>query len=98
MGASSARPPSTSRLAMRASRKFLPPLASSLQMSKNTRFVQAPDRVDPVFGQRATGCCRLRALVGCSDDEIRRLGVDSVSWRGARFSAVLIPAEPQPAE
>ena len=32
---------------------------------------------------------------GCSDDEIRRLGVDSVSWRGARFNAVLVPAEPQ---
>ena len=30
---------------------------------------------------------------GCSDDEIRRLGVDSVSWRGARFSAVLAPAD-----
>ena len=32
--------------------------------------------------------------MGCSDDEIKRLGVDSVAWRGARFSAVLIPAEP----
>ena len=31
------------------------------------------------------------------DDEIRRLGPDSVSWRGARFSAVLVPAE-SPAE
>ena len=30
--------------------------------------------------------------LGCSDHEIRRLGVDSVSWRGARFSAVLVPA------
>jgi hypothetical protein len=35
---------------------------------------------------------------GVKDDEIRRLGVDSVSWRGARFSAVLVPAEPNPAE
>jgi hypothetical protein len=35
---------------------------------------------------------------GCSDDEIRRLGVDSVSWRGARFSAVLVPAEPASSE
>ena len=34
---------------------------------------------------------------GCGDDEIRRLGVDSVSWRGARFSAVLAPAD-SPAE
>jgi hypothetical protein len=32
---------------------------------------------------------------GCKDDEIRRLGVDSVSWRGARFSAVLAPTDGQ---
>jgi hypothetical protein len=32
---------------------------------------------------------------GVKDDEIRRLGVDSVSWRGARFSAVLVSSEPQ---
>jgi hypothetical protein len=31
--------------------------------------------------------------LGTNDDEIRRLGVDSVSWRGARFSAVLVPVE-----
>jgi len=37
-------------------------------------------------------------MFGCSDDEIIRLGADSVSWRGARFSAVLVPAEPKPAE
>ena len=29
---------------------------------------------------------------GSTDDEIRRIGVDCVSWRGARFTAVLIPA------
>ena len=34
---------------------------------------------------------------GVKDDEIRRLGVDCVSWRGARFSAVLVPTEPDPA-
>ena len=34
---------------------------------------------------------------GSSDDEITRLGVDSVSWRGARFSAALAPPdEPLP--
>jgi hypothetical protein len=33
---------------------------------------------------------------GVKDDEIRRLGVDSVSWRGAQFRAVLAPAEPTP--
>jgi hypothetical protein len=33
---------------------------------------------------------------GSVDDEIRRIGVDCVSWRGARFTAVLI-AEPDTA-
>jgi len=33
---------------------------------------------------------------GVKDDEITRLGVDSVSWRGAQFKAMLIvPTEPQ---
>ena len=32
---------------------------------------------------------------GVSDDEIRRLGVDSISWRGAQFKAVLVSTEPQ---
>jgi hypothetical protein len=31
--------------------------------------------------------------LGVKDDEIRRLGVDSVSWRGAHFKAVLSAAE-----
>jgi hypothetical protein len=31
---------------------------------------------------------------GGKDDEIKRLGIDSVSWRGARFSAVLVPTDP----
>jgi hypothetical protein len=30
---------------------------------------------------------------GVTDDEIKRLGVDSVSWRDAHFRAVLVPAE-----
>ncbi len=33
--------------------------------------------------------------LGVKDDEIRRLGVDSVSWRGAHFRALLVPAESQ---
>jgi hypothetical protein len=33
---------------------------------------------------------------GSSNDEITILGVDTVSWRGARFSAVLVPPEPAP--
>jgi hypothetical protein len=36
-------------------------------------------------------------MFGCSDDEIRRLGVDTVAWRGARFTAVPVPAEQAPA-
>ncbi len=34
---------------------------------------------------------------GTKDDEIRRLGVDCVSWRGAQFSAVLAPTDSQAA-
>jgi hypothetical protein len=34
---------------------------------------------------------------GCSDSEIVRLGVDTVSWRGARFRAVLVAPKHQPA-
>ncbi len=30
---------------------------------------------------------------GVKDDEITRLGVDCVSWRGAQFKAVLVPTE-----
>jgi hypothetical protein len=30
---------------------------------------------------------------GVKDDEIMRLGVDCVSWRGAQFRAVLVPTE-----
>lgn len=33
---------------------------------------------------------------GSADTEIMRVGVDCVSWRGARFTAVLVP-EPEPA-
>ena len=31
---------------------------------------------------------------GCSRDEIVVIGADTVSWRGARFSAVPAPPEP----
>lgn len=33
---------------------------------------------------------------GCGNDEIIVLGVDTVAWRGARFSAVPVPADPRP--
>jgi hypothetical protein len=29
--------------------------------------------------------------LGCKDAEIIRLGADAVAWRGARYTAVLIP-------
>ena len=35
-------------------------------------------------------------MFGCSDSEIRRLSTDSVSWRGARFTAVPIPVDLPP--
>ena len=31
--------------------------------------------------------------LGCTDSEIIRLGGDSVSWRGARYTAVAIPSD-----
>jgi hypothetical protein len=34
---------------------------------------------------------------GVKDDEIRRLGVDCVSWRGAHFRAVLVVPTEAPA-
>jgi hypothetical protein len=32
---------------------------------------------------------------GSSNNEITILGVDTVAWRGARFSAVPVPTEPR---
>ena len=31
--------------------------------------------------------------LGCSDDEIMRLGPDAVAWRGAIYKAVPVPGE-----
>lgn len=33
-------------------------------------------------------------MFGSVENEIQIVGVDSVAWRGARFSAVPVPAEP----
>jgi hypothetical protein len=33
---------------------------------------------------------------GSGNNEITILGVDTVAWRGARFSAVPVPADPRP--
>lgn len=78
-------------------RKFSPPGASSPEMSKKyeiysgRRVVSIQYSVTPL--QAAVDYAR---SFGSADDEIRRIGVDCVSWRGARFTAVLI-AEPDPA-
>jgi hypothetical protein len=37
-------------------------------------------------------------MFGGRDDEIRMVGVDTVTWRGARFSAAPVSAEQLPAE
>jgi hypothetical protein len=34
----------------------------------------------------------LRSL-GCRNDEIVRLGIDAIAWRGARYSAVQVNAD-----
>ena len=57
------------------------------------RVVSTQDSVSPL--QAVVDYAR---SLGCKDDEIRRLGVDAVSWRGARFSAALAPTEDRPAE
>jgi hypothetical protein len=35
------------------------------------------------------------SALGCKRDEIMTIGVDTVAWRGARFSAVPAPPEPR---
>jgi hypothetical protein len=35
-------------------------------------------------------------MFGCSNDEIMRLSVDTVAWRGARFRAVPVAADDEP--
>ena len=80
-------------------RKFLLPFASYLQMSKKYEIRSGRRMVSTQHSSSA-----LQAAVdyvrtfGCRNDEITILGVDTVAWRGARFSAVLVPAEPPPVE
>jgi len=38
------------------------------------------------------------SMFGCKRDEIVTIGVDTVAWRGARYSAVLAPPEPSRSE
>ena len=90
-------PPSLSNIS--GARKFSLPFASYLQMSKKYEIRSGRRTVSMQHSSSA-----LQAAVdyvrtfGCSNDEITILGVDTVAWRGARFSAVLVPAEPPPVE
>ena len=75
-----------------AARLGVVPAASHLRMTKRyeiysgRRAVSVEHSISPL--QAALDYAR---SFGFADDEIRRVGVDSVAWRGARFTAVLIP-------
>ena len=68
-------------------------MSKNYEIHSGKRVVSTQDSATPL--QAVVDYMR---SLGCRDDEIRRLGVDSVSWRGARFRAVLVPAEPTPVE
>ena len=75
--------------------------ATRRPFSTSTR--RAPKRYEIRSGRRTvsvqTSSSALQATVdylrsfGCDRDEITTLGVDTVGWRGARFSAVPVPPE-----
>lgn len=81
-----------------ATRKFSPSSASSRTMSRKfeirsgRRTVSIQTSSSPL--QAAVDYVR---AFGCARDEIVTIGVDTVAWRGARFSAVPVPADPEPA-
>ena len=68
-------------------------MIKTYEIRSGRRTVATQDSVSPL--QAVVDYTR---SLGCKDDEIRRLGTDSVSWRGARFSAVLAPWDASRAE
>ena len=74
------------------------PTASSLRMTKKyeiysgRRAVSVEHSISPL--QAALDYAR---TFGFAEEEIRRVSVDSVMWRGARFTAVLVPEQEQAA-
>ncbi len=74
------------------------PIASHLRMIKKyeiysgRRAVSVEYSISPL--QAALDYAR---SFGYAEDEISRVGVDSVAWRGARFTAVLVPELVEPA-
>jgi hypothetical protein len=61
--------------------------------SKTYETLRTPLGVDAVLGLSAPGSFDYVRSYDVKDDEITRLGVDCVSWRRARFAAVLVPTE-----
>ena len=66
-------------------------MTQKYEIYSGRRAVSVEDSISPL--QAALDYAR---SFGCNEDEIRRVGVDAVSWRGALFRAVLVP-EPEPA-
>ena len=75
-------------------RKFPPRTTSTRSMSKKYEILSGSRKVSVQYSVSP-----LQAVIdyvitfGCKRDEIVTLGVDTVAWRGARFSAVLAPPE-----
>jgi hypothetical protein len=65
-------------------------MSKKFEIHSGRRVVSTQYSVSPL--QAAVDYVR---MFGGADDEIRRVGVDAVSWRGARFNAVLAPTESQ---
>jgi len=63
-------------------------MTKKYEIYSGRRMVSTQQSVSPM--QAAVDYVR---TFGTKDDEIRRVGVDRVSWRGATFSAVLAPAD-----
>ena len=62
------------------------PVSKKYEIYSGRRRVSIQYSVSPL--QAAVDYAR---SFGSADKEIRRIGVDCVSWRGAQFKAVLVP-------
>jgi hypothetical protein len=65
-------------------------MSKKYEIYSGKRVVSVQDSATPL--QAAVDYVR---SLGIADAEITRLGVDSVSWRGARFTAALAPPAQQ---
>jgi len=71
--------------------RVLPVMSRKYEIRSGRRTVSMQDSTSAL--QAAVDYVR---SFGCSNDEITVLGVDTVAWRGARFIAVPVPADPPP--